>query len=100
VYEITTSNINNIVLYIDDTNAPLPDYRQCSLASEVSMPTELGPGVLRFTISGVDKVIRYEVNIAVLEQLFEQFDGSNCTDLRDNMADIIECTTCDAGVTP
>jgi len=100
LYEITTSGINNVAIYRDDADVNNVDLRQCASSSDISMPTELGPGVLRFTMSGVDRVIRYEVDIAALEQMFQPFDAANCTTLRNNMADIIECTTCDAGVAP
>jgi len=102
LYAISSSRINNIRLYRDDPSPTFEDglLKQCVSSSTISMVQGLGAEALRFTMNGEDKVIRYEVNIGALLDLWGDFDSNNCTLLRQNMPSIIECVGCDAGVAP
>jgi hypothetical protein len=99
LYEISTSDVRNLRLYKDDLNDALVDLRQCANQSN-NMAQHLGEDALRFTVSGSSTVIRYEVNIAAIEQLFSEGDSNNCEVLRDEMPEIIDCVTCDPEAAP
>jgi hypothetical protein len=95
LYEISLFGIANVGLYEDDPVLDNVDVRLCQGQTPVS--TLLGDA-LRFTIPATtDKALRFELHADVLEQVF-QFGFGNCPALANNLADILTCETCDAGI--
>jgi hypothetical protein len=104
LYEISSFDIKSVTLYKDDLDFALVDWRECP--NDVFAADILGDA-LRFTVvQGQDKLIQFTLDVDALDAAYVNPGSTNCgsestgTGLRGNLADILECTTCDAGVVP